>query len=324
MVKEILSPKLKNPIFIAAWPGMGEVAYRTVLFLKEVMECKMFAKLEASNFFKPSGILVNKGIVDLPNLPVGIFYYGKTKNYDIIIFLGDAQPSLEHAEALSNLIINFVKKYKIRFVFTFAAKPEPIEHKAESNVYIAATHKEILEEFKKYNLKVLNEGQITGLNGILLGVAKNKKLKGACLLGEIPFYTIQIENPRASMKILEILGDYLNINLNLSPIIERAKFIDSEIDKLIEYIKGGFEMPKEAQLPLSDEDIDRLKKDLTKFTKLPESARKRIDELFKAAQKDITIAFELKKELDHWNVYKEYEDKFLDLFKKKEDKEKSQ
>jgi len=324
MIKEILSPKLKNPIFIAAWPGMGEVAYRTALFLKEVMECKMFAKLEASNFFKPSGILVNKGIIELPNLPAGIFYYGKTKNNDIIIFLGEAQPQLEYTEELSNLIIKFVKKYKTKFVFTFAAKPEPIDHKTEPNVYITATDKDILAEFKKYNLKILNEGQITGLNGILLGVAKNKKLKGACLLGEIPFYTIQIENPKASINILKVLGDYLKINLNLSPLIERAKFIDSEIDKLIDYIKGGFEAPKEMQLPLSDEDIEKLKKDLTKFTKLPDSARQKIEELFKEAEKDITIASELKRELDHWNVYKEYEDKFLDLFKKKEDKGKSQ
>ena len=44
MIKEIATPKLKNPIFIAAWPGMGEVAYRSALFLKEVLDFKMFAK----------------------------------------------------------------------------------------------------------------------------------------------------------------------------------------------------------------------------------------------------------------------------------------
>ena len=31
---------------------------------------------------------------------------------------------------------------------------------------------------------------------------------------------------------------------------------------------------------------------------------------------DIAQAHELKKELDHWGIYKEYEDQFLDLFKK--------
>jgi hypothetical protein len=32
------------------------------------------------------------------------------------------------------------------------------------------------------------------------------------------------------------------------------------------------------------------------------------------------MANELKAELDKWNVYKEYEDRFLDLFKKAKDK----
>jgi len=34
------------------------------------------------------------------------------------------------------------------------------------------------------------------------------------------------------------------------------------------------------------------------------------------AKTDISKANELKAELDQWNVYKEYEDRFLDLFKK--------
>ena len=38
MIKIIKNPNLKNPIFIAAWPGMGEVAYKTALFLREALK----------------------------------------------------------------------------------------------------------------------------------------------------------------------------------------------------------------------------------------------------------------------------------------------
>jgi predicted ATP-grasp superfamily ATP-dependent carboligase len=322
MIKEISTPKLKNPIFIAAWPGMGEVAYRSVLFLKEVMEFKMFAKLDADDFFRPSAIIAEKGIVDLPTLPAGIFYYAKGKGAgDVILFLGEAQPPLEHAEELSIAIVNFVKKYKAKFMFTFAAKPEPIDHKGDSVVWLAATHAEVLKEFEKFHLKVLEEGQISGLNGIILGIAKRKGLRGACLLGEIPFYTVQIENPKACVNILKVLNSYLKLNLNLSPLSDRAKFIENEIEKLISYLKGEVEQPTNAgPTPLSEEDIDKIKKDLAAYTKLPQSARQKIEQFFRDAQKDITVASKLKEELDHWNVYKEYEDKFLDLFKKKEKK----
>ncbi|MCK9572774.1 MAG: PAC2 family protein [Candidatus Omnitrophica bacterium] len=322
MIKEVATPKLKSPIFIAAWPGMGEVAYRSVLFLREVMGFKMFAKLESGEFFKPAAVVVEKGLLELPSMPAGFFYYVKRKKSpDIILFMGEVQPPLERAEELSSAIIDFVKKYKSKFILTFAAKPEAIDHKAESLVKIVATHEEILEEFDKLGVKPLKEGQISGLNGLILGVAKSRGFKGACLLGEIPFYTVQIENPKASASILKIINDYLGLNLNLLPLTDRAKFIETEIDKLISYLKG--EVPEPTTTPLSEDDIEKLKKDLAAYSKLPQSARERIEGFFKEAQKDITKAAKLKEELDHWNVYVEYEDKFLDLFRKKDKKDES-
>lgn len=320
MIKEVNSPKLKNAIFIAAWPGMGEVAYRTVLFLREVMGFKMFAKIESSDFFKPAAVFVEKGVVSLPSMPAGFFYYLKRKNLpDLILFLGEAQPPLERAEEFSAAVIDFAKKYKAKYIVTFAAKPEAIDHKNDSLVWIAATNNDVLKEFDEFKLKILTEGQISGLNGIILGVAKNKGLKGVCLLGEIPFYTVQIENPKASMNVLKVLNNYLNLKLNLAPLVDRAKFIEEEIDKLIGYLKGESTMPE--SMPLNDEDIDKIKKDLAAYTKLPQSAREKIDAMIKEAQQDITFASKLKEELDRWNVYKEYEDRFLDLFKKKNKKE---
>ncbi|MBU1112320.1 MAG: PAC2 family protein [Candidatus Omnitrophica bacterium] len=320
MIKEISTPKLKNPIFIAAWPGMGEVAYRTVLFLKEVLGAKVFAKLEPYRFFKPAAVTVQKGVLSMPSQPAGFFYYYKGKDApDMIIFLGEIQPPLEYAETLSAAIVNYIKRYKVNTIVTFAAKPEPIDHKNESRVWVAATHNEAIKSFDKAGVKALPEGQISGLNGIILGVGKRRNLKGICFLGEIPFYTVQIENPKATAKILEVLNTYLKMSLNLAPLFERAKFIEEEIDKLINYIKG--DAPQNIPSPLNEEDIDKIKKDLAAYTKLPQSAREKIESLFKESEKDISLANQLKTELDHWNVYKEYEDKFLDLFRKKHRKE---
>ena len=118
MIKEVSNPKLKNPIFIAAWPGMGEVAYRGALFLKEVMGFKMFAKLEAGRFFKPAAVMVEKGIINMPAIPAGFFYYVKGKNFpDIILFLGEAQPPLEYAEIFSSSIAEFAPPLSVNFSF---------------------------------------------------------------------------------------------------------------------------------------------------------------------------------------------------------------
>jgi hypothetical protein len=44
--------------------------------------------------------------------------------------------------------------------------------------------------------------------------------------------------------------------------------------------------------------------------------RDRIERLFRQAVKDRAKAYELKRELDRLELYREYEDRFLDLFKK--------
>lgn len=43
---------------------------------------------------------------------------------------------------------------------------------------------------------------------------------------------------------------------------------------------------------------------------------RRIEQLFKQARLDRSKAYELKRELDRIGVFREYEDRFLDLFKK--------
>ncbi len=49
---------------------------------------------------------------------------------------------------------------------------------------------------------------------------------------------------------------------------------------------------------------------------IPIDARVRIEELFRKVARGDTEPIELKKELDHWGLFEEYEDRFLSIFKK--------
>ena len=72
--------------------------------------------------------------------------------------------------------------------------------------------------------------------------------------------------------------------------------------------------------PIGEEEVELIKKTLSQLTNLPVSVKEKIEKLFEESRLDITKAKELKVQLDTWNVYKEYEDKFLDLFRKNKDK----
>jgi proteasome assembly chaperone (PAC2) family protein len=64
--------------------------------------------------------------------------------------------------------------------------------------------------------------QIAGMNGLLLGVAKERKIEGICLLGEVPGYAARIQNPVAALAIMQVLSKLLDIKINLEELEQIA------------------------------------------------------------------------------------------------------
>jgi hypothetical protein len=112
------------------------------------------------------------------------------------------------------------------------------------------------------------------------------------------------------------LSRLFNIKIDFSELLNQAHSMEGQINKLLDYLKIG----PQAAGPIGEEEIERIKKTLGQLTKLPLSIKEKIEKLFEEAKKDISKANELKSELDKWSVYKEYEDRFLDLFKKTKEK----
>lgn len=310
--------RLKTPCLIAAWPGMGEVAFKAAKYLVENLKAEEFARIIPQDFFYFTGGVVQDGVLSLPELPLGIFYYykNKAKNNDLVIFISNAQPDLLKVERYCGIILDFAKSLKIKTVINFAAMPLPIDHTQASNVWMAATSKQMVDDFKKDKFNILPEGQISGMNGLFLGLAKKNNFSGFCILGEVPLYTIQIENPKASYAVLEVLVKMLNLQLDLNGLLSQANTIEEEINKLMDFLKLG-----SPDGPIGEDEIEKIKKTLSQLTRLPVSVKEKIEGLFKQSKTDISKANELKTELDKWNVYKEYEDRFLDLFKKSKEKD---
>jgi proteasome assembly chaperone (PAC2) family protein len=63
----------------------------------------------------------------------------------------------------------------------------------------------MVQELKRLNLKQKGNLQIAGLNGLLLGVAKEREIDGMCLLGEVPVYASRMPNPMAALAVLRVL-----------------------------------------------------------------------------------------------------------------------
>jgi uncharacterized protein len=313
----IKKPRLRNPDLIVAWPGMGEVAMRAANYLIEKLKAELFAEIPGQDFYYLSESIVHNGILSLAELPHSRFYSWKNRQgkNDLIIFVSNTQPDLDKAEEYSNRIIALAKSFKARNVVSFAAMPQAIDH-AQRPVVWGASTSDVLNQFiQKHGVRLLSEGEISGMNGLFLGIAKREGLQGFCLLGEIPLYTIQIENPKASHALLEVFCRVYSLRIDFSELAEQSHAMEEQINSLLDYLKVG---PSPG--PIGEEEIEKIKKSLSQLTKLPGSIHEKIEKLFSLSKQDISKANELKSELDKWNVYKDYEDRFLDLFKQNKNK----
>ncbi|MBU1998900.1 MAG: PAC2 family protein [Candidatus Omnitrophota bacterium] len=317
-IKIFRKPRLKEPYLIVAWPGMGEVAIKAANYLIDKLKAEQFAEILPSNFFYLTESVVKNGILRLPEPASNKLYFWKNRvgGHDLIILVSDSQPDLIKAEEYSRQILSLAKLLKVKRVVSFAAMPQAIDHTQDAGVWFAATNQELGNLLKRFNLQQLNEGQVSGMNGLFLGLAKREGLEGFCLLGEVPLYTIQIENPKASYSVLEALNKVVRLNIDFSELIDQVHAVETQINSLLDYLKLG----PSAQGPIQQDEIEKIKKSLSQLTKLPLSIKEKIEKLFGQAKSDISKANDLKSELDKWNVYKEYEDRFLDLFKNNKEK----
>jgi len=216
-------PRLNSPNMLAAWPGIGNVATIVANYLKDKLGFKELGALEASYFFDPIGVLVEDNVVEAPNFPQSQFYYWKNEGgkSDLILFIGDDQPAAKGYE-LANCVLDVGQRFQVKRVYTCAAAMTRIHHTEPPKVWGVATSHQVTEDLRKYNLVQASNLQIAGLNGLLLGVAKEREIDGICLLGEVPVYATRVQNPMAALAVMKILTGILEIEINLAELAKMA------------------------------------------------------------------------------------------------------
>jgi proteasome assembly chaperone (PAC2) family protein len=217
LVKLSARPKLNEPNLLAAWPGVGNVAMIIATYLTSKLGFKDLAEIRAASFFDPTGVLVEDSIIEAPQFPQSKFLYRKSEKKggsDLILFTGDSQPASKGYE-LANCILDIGLRFHVKRVYTCAAALTKIHHTEQPKVWGVGTNQVMVQELKKLNLKQKGNLQIAGLNGILLGVAKEREIDGMCLLGEVPMYASRMPNPMAALAVLRILTRMLDIEVDL-------------------------------------------------------------------------------------------------------------
>lgn len=306
------TPNLRRPRLVAVWPGMGHVAVNAGIYLLSKLEMTLLNEFDTSALFDAEGVEVKGGVIRQTRRPRSRVFQWRDPagRHDLLVFLGEGQPAMGKATFCRDLV-KYARDLGVERVFTFAAMATPMRPGDGARVFAAATDENTLRGLKRFDVEVLEEGQIGGLNGLLLGAAEEDGLSGACLLGEMPHLFTQLPYPKASLAILEVFAAMTGIDVDLTELGEQAADVDRQLGELLE------RMETQLRDRLADDDSEEDGEDLPAAAEEPDpEGTRRIERLFRQAGADRSKAFELKQELDRSGRFKEFEDRFLDLFRK--------
>lgn len=292
-----------NPVMIAAWPGMGNVALGTADYMCRSLKALKFAEIKIDPLSVLDSVDVNNGLSSMPKPPSSTFYY--SKNHNIVIFEGEVQMAGKGGIEMLNRVLDVASELKVPRIYTAAALPLPISFRDLPEVYGVVNKESLKNILVKHGVKFMEGGHITGLNGLILGFAASRGIESVCLLSTLPQYAISLPNPKASQAIIGALSRMLNIGVDLNDLSDYIKEMDERMAAVEDRVKDVFTV-EESQEQRPQEK------------KIPPYIMEKIEKLFSEAKLDKSKAAILKKELDRWDLYRSFEDRFLDLFKEKQ------
>jgi len=290
-------PKLEKPDMIACWPGIGNIGVIAIDTLMGQIRAEELGEIEPWDFFYPRKVIIKAGVLEDLEFPSNKFYYKRLARKDLIFFIGEEQPTdggRMYAEGrkayqMANLVLDVAERFGCQRVYTSGAAVALTHHALKPRVWAVTSRDDLIKEVKSYDNTILmseiegrgDQGSITGLNGLLLGLAKKRGFESICLMGEIPDYLsgAPFPYPRASKSVLEVLTNFLGIEIDYGALDEMAVQIDDIIDSIYE------KLPSEIR-----ERIEQRKSIVqTKPEAITEADEKwikeHIDELFKKGGK---------------------------------------
>jgi uncharacterized protein (TIGR00162 family) len=231
-IKEFTEIQPNNPVLIEGLPGLGLVGKIALRYMIKQLKAKKVAYLYSPHF--PYFVLVNKkGNVRLLR---GAFYYYKNPNgsNDLILFTGDSQSqTIEGQYEIADQILAYSEKHNVKTIATIGGYR--MEPKEKPKVFIAATSQQILNKALQAGATLSTSGSpIVGTAGLILGLAKFKKISALCLLGETRGY---LPDPLSAKSVLEVLKSTFNFDLDLAGLdeeIERAETMVTRLQQIEE------------------------------------------------------------------------------------------
>lgn len=227
-----LKKRPSNPTIIIGFPSIGLVGTIVTKFLIDHLETEVIGCLCSDNITPL--VAIHKGkVVD----PITIYY---NKKYNVIIIQALMDVSGNEMEIAKN-IVDLNKQLEAKEVIVIEGMPTQ-EDKVD--VYFYSTKSKVVA--KTQPLK----------EGIVMGVTAAMLLKSE----QLPLTTLFVQahqnmpDSEAGAKVVELLKDYLGLDVDVKPLLENAKKFETNLKSVL---KKSIEQANKANLA-QDKDLSYL------------------------------------------------------------------
>jgi len=262
-------PRLIEPSLVVGWTDSGHVGINTVDYLISSLKAEECAEIEPQNFFPLPYALIKGGVLQGIEYQKNSFYYWKNmKSTGDLLLFGSRPPAMNQHEMI-DLILDLAEAFHVSRIYTVGGMQANTAHTAEPRIFGIINNPGLRSHLAKYEIESGTDynGPVS-INGLLLGLAKQRGIDAISLWVRVPSYISEIPNPRISMTILEVLTAMLDISIDLNEIESEARHADKQIEKLVSYLR--------QQNPDIDRHIRRLERNI-----IPEATKEDKLEFFK-------------------------------------------
>lgn len=187
-LKMIKNPKLKNPILIEGFPGIGMIGTITTGYISEKLEMDLIGYFSSPQF-PPIAAVHNYA----PVSPARVY---ASEKHNLIILMSEFVIPATTVTLLSEKIIELAKKQKASAIYSLAgiATSEP-----DDKFYAICSTKKMKTDLELQKFEVIKEGAAQGVSGVLIAEAAAEQIPAANLMVQ----TNQAMDPEAAARLLD-------------------------------------------------------------------------------------------------------------------------
>ncbi|HEV8289873.1 MAG TPA: PAC2 family protein [Candidatus Norongarragalinales archaeon] len=222
-IREIEKIKLKDPIIIEGFPGIGMIGTIAANYLAEKLEMQLVGYI-ASPQFPPIAAIHDFR----PVSPARIY---ASEKYNIIALFSELVIPAEIVFDLSNKIIDWAQSKGAVAIYSLAgiATENP-----EDKIYAITSTKEMTEKLSRLKIELVREGATQGVSGVLIAECAARKFPAANLM----IQTNTPLDPKGAAALIDKLAPIIGIKIDTAPLVAEGEKVQARMKEAMQRIQA--------------------------------------------------------------------------------------